>query len=293
MTDSKEEAKKKKNQPSPLLVLSLTVLSAVLIPVGIWQYHSRVIRSIEEKTALALASTPELAVYRLTVKSDRDTLKLTGRVPNQVLRFHAERIAKETAPKWSIDNQILSVEVPADPVLAAAEVKRVVAVLNQIDGTVISAKYIAGKVFAEGTVSRVAELKTIQKAFEQIPGVKFVFTAVQVKPLQIEVGFYFEPNSAILIPVGLTKKIQQVMFFLHQRPIAHLKIIGYSYSSTNFVAQRLALERAKAVQKTLLERGIDPSRIQIIGQKTFPDGIDVTQPSWLSRCVVIEISPNS
>jgi len=96
---------------------------------------------------------PELAVYRLTVKSDRDTLKLTGRVPNQVLRFHAERIAKETAPKWSIDHQILSVEVPADPVLAAAEVKRVVAVLNQIDGTVISAKYIAGKVFQDRRIA--------------------------------------------------------------------------------------------------------------------------------------------
>ena len=293
LKENEVQAKKKTSQPSPLLILSLTVVSAILIPLGIWQYHSRVIRSIEEKTAVALASTPELAVYRLTVKGDRDTLKLTGKVPNQVLRFHAEQIAKETAPKWSIDNQILSVEVPADPVLAAAEVKRVVAVLNQIDGTVISAKYFAAKVSIEGTVSRVAEVQTIQKAFEQIPGVKFVSSAVQVKPLQFEVRFYFETNSAMLIPADLTKKIQQVMSLLNQHPVAHLKIIGYSYSSANFSDQRLAIWRAKAVQQKLLERGIDPSRLQIIRQKSFPPGIDVNQPSWLSRCVVLEISPNS
>lgn len=282
------QAKKRKNQPSLLLLLSLTVLSAILIPWGIWQYQSRVIRDLENKTALALASAPELAVYRLTVKTDGRTLKLTGRVPNQILRSQAEQIALATAPKWLIDNQILSVEVPADPVLAAAEVKRVSEVLNQMDGTAISAQYIAGKVSVQGIISRTADAQTITHAFEQIPGVKSVSSAMRVQPLRIEIRFYFEPNLATL-NTDLGHKLGQVKFFLDQHPMKYLKIAGYSYSSTSAIAaQHLALERAKAVQQALINQGVNPSSLHVIGSTNLPPGIDATQPSWLSRCVVIE-----
>ncbi len=282
------QIEKPKNRPSPILLLSVTFLSAILIPWGIWQYRSAVIHAAENKTVLALASTPELAVYRLNVEENRGKLKITGSVPNQVLRSKAEQVASLSNPKWAIDNQILAVEVPADPVLAAAEVERVTAVLNQMDGVAISSKYINHKVSIEGVVNLDKDVTKITQAFEQIPGVKLVSSAVQVKPLLINVRFYFGGNSANLFQADLNSKIQQVKVFLNQHPMKNLKIIGYSYSSTGKTQVVLALQRAEAVKQALINRGIEPSRLQVIGNTNFPPGIDANQPLWLKRCVILE-----
>jgi len=298
LKDDNVEAKQRKNQPSPLVLLALALLGVIFLPWGIWQYQSGVLRQTEEKASLALASTPELSVYRLTTQGDsfadaigiRHKLKLTGRVPNQYLRAKAEQIVKITVPKWSIDNHILSVEIPADPVLAAAEVNRVSKVLNQTDGTAISAKYVAGKVVVDGTVSRISDAKTINLAFEQIPGVTLVSSTVQVQPLRIDVQFYFEPNSATLTSVDLDSKIQQVKVFLEQHPQKHLKIYGYSYDSNgSSAAEQIALERSQAVQKALIERGIESSRLQAMGTTGSPPGVNLTQEASLSRCVLLEL----
>ncbi|WP_292752771.1 OmpA family protein [Nostoc sp. NMS4] len=284
-TDTQE---KKKPKIPPLLVLGLTVISSIFIPWGIWQYHSGVIHSIENQTLLALTSVPELSVYRLTVQVEHNKLKLAGRLPNQLLRQKAEQIVKITSPNWLIDNQILLAEIPADPVLAAAEVKRVTAVLNQTDDIAISAQYVAGKVAVEGTVNRIADAQIITNAFDQIPGVKSVSSAVRVEPPQIEVRFYFQPYSASLMKVDTAHKIQQVKFFLNQHPNKHLKIIGYSDRTGVNKSQKLSLARAKAVQQALIKLGIEPFRLQVIGRTNLPPGIDVTQPLWLSRCVALE-----
>ncbi|MBW4672166.1 MAG: BON domain-containing protein [Cyanomargarita calcarea GSE-NOS-MK-12-04C] len=291
LIDEDSQGKKKKNQPSPLLLLSFTIISAIFIPWGIWQYHNGAIRSIENKTAIALASAPELSVYRLSAEVNKGKLKLTGRVPNQILRAKAEQITKAIAPKWSVENQIISVEVPADPVLSEAEVQRVTEVLNQMDGTQISSQYIAGKVSVEGTVNRIADVQTVQNAFEQIPGVNSISSALRIQPLRIEVRFYFEADSATLVPKDLENKVQQVKLFLVNRPMKHLKIFGYSYSNTNAIeAQKLALARAKAVQQALINQGIEPSRLQIVIRTNLPPGIDITQSEWLKRCVTLEVT---
>jgi outer membrane protein OmpA-like peptidoglycan-associated protein len=280
----------KKNKLSPILILITTILSAILIPWGIWRYHSGVIDSIENKTSLALASVPELAVYRLTVQEHQGKLQLTGKLPNQILRNKAEQTAKFAAPTWSIDNQIIAVEVPPDPVLAAAEVERITTVLNQIDDTEISAKYIDGKVAIEGTVSQIANVQKITQAFAQIPGVKSVSSAMRIQPLKIPTRFYFPLDSATLIPKDLADKVKQVKNFLNQHPNKHLKIIGYSYSiNNNTITQQLALNRAKAVQKALINQGVKPSRLQVEAATNLPPGVDINQPEWVKRCVILEV----
>ncbi|MGV0106842.1 OmpA family protein [Nostoc sp. DSM 114160] len=279
---------KKKAKISPIQILVLTFISTILIPWGIWQYRSGVIHSIENQTSLALTSVPELAVYRLTVQVEHNKIKLTGRLPNQLLRQKAEQTVKITSPNWLIDNQILLVEVPADPVLAAAEVKRVTAVLNQTNDIAISTQYIAGKVAVEGTVNQIADAQIIANAFAQIPSVKSVSSAVQVEPPQIEVRFYFQPDSASLMKADTAYKIQQVKLFLNQHPNKHLKIIGYSDRTGANKSQKLALARAKAVQQALIKLGIAPYRLQVIARTSLPPGIDETQPLWLSRCVALE-----
>ncbi|MEH2173587.1 OmpA family protein [Nostoc sp.] len=279
---------KKKAKISVLQLLALTVIGTIFIPWGIWQYRSGVIHSIENQTSLALTSVPELAVYRLTVQVEHNKIKLTGRLPNQLLRQKAEQTVKITSPNWLIDNQILLVEVPADPVLAAAEVKRVTAVLNQSNDIAISAQYITGKVAVEGTVNQITDAQIIANAFAQIPGVKSVSSAVRVEPPQIEVRFYFQPDSASLMKADIAHKIQQVKFFLNQHPNKHLKIIGYSDHTGANKSPKLALARAMAVQQALIKLGIEPYRLQVIGRTNLPPGIDVTQPLWLSRCVALE-----
>ncbi|MEA5596355.1 OmpA family protein [Rivularia sp. UHCC 0363] len=287
LIDFKRE--EKKNKPSPLLMLSLAILGIIFIPWGLWQYRSSVISAVENKTALALASTPELSVYRLDVKADGDKLKLTGRVPNDFLKTKAKQIATSTVPNWQIDNQIISVEIPASPVLAASEVERVTAVLNRMNGTAISADYTDGKVAIAGTVNQIADAQTITQAFEQIPGVKTVSSTVQIKPVSIDVRFYFQPDSLTLVPEDLENKVKQVQVFLDENPTQNLKLIGYIYSqSGTSVTKKLALERAEAVQQELIKQGISPSRLQVFGKTDLPPAINANQPSWLMRCVVLE-----
>ncbi len=289
LIDFKHQKEENKSKISPLLILSLSILGIIFIPWGIWQYHSSKIRAVENKTALALAAAPELSVYRLDVKVDGDKLRLKGRVPNEYLKTKAKQIAASTVSDWKIDNQIISVEVPASPVLAEAEVKRVSAVLNQMDGTVISADFTDGKVAVFGSVIRLEDAQTINQAFEKIPGVKTVSSAVEVKPLSIPVRFYFERQSSDLVPKDLENKLIQVKRFLNRYPTKNIKIIGYSYSKNEaFSTEKLAFKRAKSVQQALINQGISPSRMQIIGKTNLPPGIDETQPSWLMRCVVLE-----
>ena len=289
LTEFKHQKEEKKSQISPLLILSLSILGIIFIPWGIWQYHSSKIRSIENKTALALASAPELSVYRLDVKVDGDKLKLEGRVPNDYLKTKANQIAAETVPKWKIDNQIISVEVPASPVLAKAEVKRVTAVLNQINGTAISSNYNNGKVSVEGSVIRVEDAQKITQAFEKIPGVKTVSNIVQLTSVSIPVRFYFQNNSSDLISKDLEKKLEQVEKFLNQHPKHNLKVIGYSYSpNKSLSASRLAIQRAENVREALIKQGISPSRLQAIGKTSLPPGVDKNQPAPLMRCAILE-----
>lgn len=90
--------KKKAAKPPTLLILGSMLLSFILLPWGIYQYRHRSDRAIEQNTALALASNPELAVYRLTVDADAEILKLAGKVPNEYLRQKAAQIAQDTYP---------------------------------------------------------------------------------------------------------------------------------------------------------------------------------------------------
>ncbi|WP_127081997.1 BON domain-containing protein [Dulcicalothrix desertica] len=278
-----------KNKPSPLILLTLGILGAIFIPLGIWKYHTGVIDAVEQKTSTALASAPELAVYRLNVEEHHGKLKLTGRVPNQFLSQKAAQIASYAAPKWSIDNQILAVEVPADPVTAAAEVKRVTEVFNQIKSTAISTQYTNGRVLIQGSVRNSLDVTMITNAFEKIPGVKLVSSAIEVPPAKIGIRFYFNINSEALMTADFDSKIEQVKSFLNQYPIKRLKITGYSYSHKgNSEYQKLGLKRAQTVKKVLINQGINGARLEIAGKTSLPPGVDINQPEWQRRSVVLE-----
>ncbi|MBD2040004.1 OmpA family protein [Microcoleus sp. FACHB-672] len=275
-------------QPRALLGIGLLALSLILVPWGISFYRNKIERSIEAKAGSALASAPQLAVYRLSVDAEGKTLKLTGKLPNQELREKAGQIAKAAVPTLRLDNQIIAVDVPPDPVLVVAEVKRATDVLNQMEGISISTKYAERKVTVEGTVREKTDTQKIVQALKQIPGVQSVISTIQLNPLQITSRIYFEPGSAALNPAYL-KTIIQIKSFLQQYPQKNLRIIGHSDTLGNQTKnQQLARQRAIAVRDALVSQGVDPKRLQAIGKPKPPAGVESNQPLLLSRCVVFE-----
>ena len=285
-TPSKQKAAK---PPVALIGISLAALSFVLVPWGIFAYRNSINRRIEINAAQALASAPELAVYRLNVKTDGETLRISGKLPSEYLRQKAANIARDSAPGVKLYNEILAVEVPADPVLAAAEVKRVTSVLNQINGVAIAAQYNGGKVTVSGTVNSSTDAQKITQAFAKIPGVKSVTNTVQLQPFKIDARIYFELGSAALTFPDAGDKINQVKDILSKNTGINLKIIGHSdRTGTLPENQRISLERARAVRDALISAGIAPKRLLIAGTAQPPLDVDPEREAAKSRVVRFE-----
>ncbi|HEY9608878.1 OmpA family protein [Allocoleopsis sp.] len=275
--------------PVALILIGVVVFSAIALPLGIYHNLSSTDRRREEDVSLALASDPELALYRVGVDANLGTIKLSGKLPNQYLRSKAAKIAQEVEPKLKIHNTIIPVEVPPDPVLAAAEVKRVANLLNQLQGAVIWADYTEGAVTVKGAVLQQEDAKKITKAFLQIPGVKSVSNTVQLQPLAIASRLYFDQGSSE-IKSEERSKIAQIRVFLDQYPNKHLKIIGHTDpKGTATENQQLALERANKVKGVLVAQGVDSKRLQTEGTLDAPIGVSAEQLPLLSRCVEFEI----
>ena len=283
-----KENKKNSKPPIALAGITLAALSLILVPWGIYQYRSNIDRRLEANTVAALASTPELAVYRLDVDVDGKTLKLTGKLPNQELRTKAAKIAASTAPSLQLDNKIVAVDVPPDPVLTAAEVQRITAVLNQRQGVSISSRYGDRKVTVEGTVIDGADPEKIAQSLKQIPGVESVVSTVKLDPPKIATRIYFDRGTTTLDST-YGEIIASVKNFMDQYPQKHIKIIGHSDRTGELVTnQQLSLQRALAVRDALVQQGADPQRLQAVGSPNPPPGVEPNQPLLLSRCVLFE-----
>ncbi|MEG3925243.1 OmpA family protein [Microcoleus sp. T3_D1] len=287
------QREKSTKPPIALAAIGLAALSLILVPWGIYQYRSSVERRLEANAVAALASTPELAVYRLDVAVEGKTLKLTGKLPNQELRTQAEKIAASTAPKLQLDNRILAVDVPPDPVLTAAEVQRITAVLNQKEGVSISTRYGDRKVTVEGTVRDGADGQKIAQSLKQIPGVQSVISTVKLDPLKITTRIYFQQGTATLDST-YGEMIASVKNFMDQYPQKQIKIIGHSDRTGELATnQQLSLRRAAAVRDALVRQGANPKRLQTIGIPHPPADVEPNQPRLLSRCVVFEPLTNT
>ncbi|MEG4963442.1 MULTISPECIES: OmpA family protein [unclassified Microcoleus] len=282
------QTEKSTKPPIALAAISLAALSLILVPWGIYQYRSSVERRLEANAVAALASTPELAVYRLDVAVDGKTLKLTGKLPNQELRAQAAKIAASTAPKLQLDNRIVAVDVPPDPVLTAAEVQRITAVLNQREGVLISTRYGDRKVTVDGTVIDLADAQKIAQSLKQIPGVQSVISTVKLDPLKITTRIYFQQGTTTLDSTH-GEIIASVKNFMDQYPQKQIKIIGHSDRTGELVTnQQLSLKRAAAVRDALVRQGADPKRLQTVGNPNPPADVEPNQPRLLSRCVLFE-----
>ena len=289
------EVKVKSSKLPILPIIGLAALGLIGVPWGIHQYRSGVEASLEADTNLALQSAPELSVYRLAADVKDQVLEISGRVPNQNLRSKAEKIAQQAAPQSKIENKIIAVEVPPDPVLVEADVKRTAALLNKIESINISARYAEGKVVVAGSVSKMPDAQKITQAFEKIPGVKSVTNTVIIgtpppPKIIMPVRVYFGAGSASLQAKDVAQKLSKVKEYMDKNRTKNLRIVGYSdFKSTPVENQKLALERATNVKNILVRQGINSNRIQVASTKGCPEGVEANQPLWLSRLVVFEV----
>jgi len=287
VVNPKPEASKRK-VPVALLTLCAAVLGLIFIPWGIHLHRSGVNQQFEEKTAVALASDPELAVYRLNVEAQGDTITLSGKLPNQYLVEKAGQIAQTTVPNGEINNDIIAIKVPPDPVQVAAEVERATAILNQTERLAIWTKVEEGQVTVEGSVIQVEDAQKITAALEDIPGVDSVTNTVQLQPLALASRIYFDLNSAEL-NASEQAKMEALTAFLKDYPNQSLRVIGHSDpSGTPLENQGLALERAKTVAEALVRQGIDARRLEVSGTTKPPTGVYADEPHKYSRFVEFE-----
>jgi outer membrane protein OmpA-like peptidoglycan-associated protein len=275
---------------SPLMLLGGGILGLIVIPWGIHFWISNTHQRAETAAMSALMAEPSLSVYHVTTQVQQGRLRLSGRLPNATLRQRAEQIVRATVPAWPIDNQILTVDVPPDPELTKAEVQRAMTFLNQLDGITITAQYDHDRVSVTGDVMQATQVVQVTKAFAQIPGVKTVSSAISVQPWQLNIRFYFPIGSAALNAVDHTTKLLVIRNLLKQYPKLHLNLVGYATPRSSTKGDLpLAEARARAVQSVLIQQGIQPDRLHVSGRVELPPEVAASQPTWLSRCVVLEL----
>lgn len=284
------EAKKKiAKSPTSLLILLAIVLGLIILPWGYVRYRSSVARQIETKIATDLDANPELSVYRIVPKLHRGRITLTGRVSDRSLREKAGKIASINAPKLEINNQVIAVEVPPTPESTAAEVARLTALFNRQGKIAISSRYRANTVTIEGIVIDRPEIEKINWGLAQIPGVRSVISNIRIGIPTLDLRIYFDLDSTKVSNEGISSKISAIEQFLTRYPGVNLKIIGYSDASgTLSHKQKLAIGRAEAVKKFLVDRNINASRLETSSSLTLPPNVNRGQPLWLSRCVIFE-----
>ncbi len=279
----------KSSTPFTLLIILMSILALITIPFGLLWYRQRVETRLENEAKIALSSTPEIAVYRLELNVEKDTVILTGKLPNELLREKAGQVAQETLPKLTVKNEIIAVDVPPDPVLIEAEVNRLTKLFNQRESVIISTVYNNNEITVKGNIRNENEAKQISQSFAEIPGIKNVFITLIPKPFAIDQRFYFNYDSAQLNQTDIIPRIKEVRQFLTKYPEMKIRIIGHTDpTGTEIRNKQLSEARAITIKNLLLAEGINPQRLIIMGIQQPPKDVFPYDPLWLGRCVRFE-----
>ncbi len=254
----------KSSFPSTLLWLLAFILGLILIPWGIVNYRARVAHQIEEITAIKLDAAPELSVYRLEPQVRKGILTIEGRVPSEYFRQQATAVTQPIANQnnLQLDNQIITVDIPADPSVIKGEIERLTNLFNQQPDTLISTKYQTKTLTITGFILNQSQPETIIQAFRKIPGVEQVIVQIGDRLPTIEQQIEFDSGSNKLKLTDNARKFQTITQFLAQYPQLHLKLIAFNDPQGSIAINRkLAQERCHNVKAALIAKGVNPSRL--------------------------------
>ncbi|MDJ1182583.1 OmpA family protein [Roseofilum casamattae] len=270
-----------------IIVAAITAI--VLLSVGWLFYRSVRATRLSEKLTQQLTNTPELAPYRLRARVKGDIVHLSGQLPNLRLQQMAEEAIAAHQPDLFIETAVELLPAPLLPEEIQAEVTRVEAALDRLDGISISADYNSeqANVNITGTVIQEADGSKIAQAFAAIPGIRSVTNTVKVQPPDIPIRVYFSVNSAQLATVDLRAKIIPLVSLLKKYPELRINIVGYiSPAQEAKKGIGLSRQRAENVKKVLMQQGIDPKRLQVEAIAYPPPDVNPKQPDWLKRATV-------
>ncbi|MDJ0690622.1 MAG: OmpA family protein [Xenococcaceae cyanobacterium MO_188.B32] len=288
-----EEDKKQSSsgKPTTLIWFLAVILGLIFVPWGILKYKSYVANRIVQQTAIELDAAPELSVYRLTPEVKEGKLILTGRVPSEYLRNKAAQTVTKIAraEELTLENRIVAINVPIDPTIAKEVVVRVTSMLNHQEEVAILTNYQDYTVTVKGfSLARLSD-ERIAQYFKQIPGVEKVIINLEKQLPIIDRRIYFASGSLELNSADFTENIDKIRQLLVKYPQLHLRIIGHS-DRTGIPQnnQKLAQERANKIAKVLVDRGIESTRLQVVGSIEPPPGVTLDRPLQKSRCVRFE-----
>ncbi len=262
---------KQPKKPSKFLVFAgLALLLLVCVPIGIYQYQSQRDRQLEAKVLEALAITPELSVYRLSVVANGDRLNLSGKLPSQYLRDRALQVVSESAKasninNININNNIYAVNIPADPTLVAIEVQRLTKVLNYTAGVKIASQFKDGQVTIIGKVEQPSMIPKITQAYTKISGISTVTNATNILSPKIPIRIYF-PFAVTTLQTTEMDKLLEVQAFLTMYPDYNINIFTKSDNiGDRTVNYEIGIKRCQVVRDNLLQKGINANRLHISG----------------------------
>lgn len=273
--------------PKVWLAAMAWVVAISLVPLGWFTYRSMRETRLSRQLTEVLAASPTLSPYRLDAQVRGDGVSVTGQLPDPSLQKTLEQVMQDNAPDLALDNQVEIIAPAPTSEAIQAEVTRVESTLDRLDGISISAEYANGEVTVKGTVMQAEDGTRITQAFTGIPGVEAVTNTVQVQPPEIPIRIYFALNSAQLPTADIRVKIIPLVTLLKRYPELNLKIVGHiSPNQEEEKGQILSRQRAEAVQKVLIQQGIDPKRLLVEAIAYPPADVNPQQADWLKRAVV-------
>ena len=291
LIESEDQQAPEKKRPTTLSWLAAILLSSIVIPWSIIQYRAKTAQRIEQETAIALDSNPQLSIYRLTPQVKRGKLSLTGKVPSSYYRELAAQVAVgiSITEELQLDNQIIAVNTLPDPSLTAQEIARTTKIFNQQPKIAIATSYQNNVLTIDGFVLEETDRQIITSAFAALPGVEQIIFLAQNQLPNLENRIYFQSGSSRFRSAEDFSKINSIKQFLDRYPLLHLRIIGHSdRSGSRTINQKLGLERAQTIYQQAIAQKVNPQRLQIVSSLELPPDIAPGQPLWLSRCVRFE-----
>jgi outer membrane protein OmpA-like peptidoglycan-associated protein len=279
------------SKPYFLIVALAILVFLILVPVRINWHRNRTDREVETRALLALTSSPLLRSDRLTVKVDRDTVRVSGVVPNMYLRGAAEKIVKQLATERNVINTVLVADTPPFALLTLVKIKEVGSVLNRIDGVSVVPRSSDSSVVIEGS-ARDSSLRTkVAEAFVRLPGIVSFQNNLVVREPDINTRIYFDFGSTYP-KSGQALKLASFRDFLIRDEEGYVRVIGHADKrGTTIANQRIALGRANTVRDFLTREGISATRLRAEGSMEPAPGTSGSEYDSLSRCVRFELLP--